>query len=39
MVLEAVKSKIYFMENPISNIEDKMKKLSCNSKENTTSLK
>lgn len=39
MVLEAVKSRVYFMENPVCNIESKLKRFSHNSKENTTTLK
>lgn len=36
MSLQAVKSKICFVETPVSNIENMLKKLSHNSKENIT---
>jgi len=36
MVLQAVKSRVYLVENPVSNIESKFKRLSHNSEENTT---
>lgn len=36
MAVEVVKNRIYFMENTVSNIENMLKKLSHNSKENIT---
>lgn len=38
MAFEAVKSRIFFVENPVGNMENEIKKLSHNSKENTTTL-